>query len=88
MYKLERGKILPRSIPFRLTRSSLRCRLRAVSQNLLVLGRKLAVAAGFDFALPGKRRHLVQSFERSLHFRSKRCARRCAGPLSVSPISI
>ena len=88
MYKLERGKILPRSNSSRSTRSSLRCRLRAVSQNLLVLGRKLAVAAGFDFALPGKRRHLVQSFERSLHFRSKRRTRRSTGPSPVSPIRV
>src|SRR5258706_12207178 len=88
MDKVEGGKILPRSNPFRLTRSSLRCRLGAVSQNLLVLGRKLAVAAGFDFALPGKRRHLAQSFQRSLHFRSKWRIRLRGDPPPVSTISI
>jgi len=88
MYSREREKILPRSNSFRSMRSSLRCRLLAVSQNLLVLGGKLAIAAGFDFALPGKRRHLAQSFERSSHFGSRRRTRRRTGPPPVSPIRV
>src|SRR6266404_1784408 len=84
MYKRERGKILPRSNSFRSTRSSLRCRLLAVSQNLLVLGGKLAIAAGFDFALSGKLRHLAQPFDGAPHFRTKRRIRLSGRAATVS----
>jgi hypothetical protein len=61
--------------------SSLRYRLVAISQNLLLFGRKLTVAAGFDFALASKRRHLAQSLQRFLHFKSERRIRLWGGPL-------
>ena len=50
--------MLPRSDSFPFD-EILRSGLLAVSQDLLVRGREPAVAASFDFAFAGKRRHVV-----------------------------
>jgi hypothetical protein len=67
-------------LPIKALRCSLSSRLLAVSQDLLVLGGKLAVAARFDFALAGKGRHLAQPFDRSLHFPANRPRLQFLGP--------
>ena len=58
--------------------------LLAVSQNLLVLCGKLAVAAGFDFALARKRRHVAQPFDRAPHFRTQRRIRSSGSTATVT----
>ena len=73
---------------FRVAHSSRAFRLRAVSQDLLVFGRKLAIAASFDFAFTGKRRHLAQSFERFVHFRAERRIGLRGGSPPVGPLGV